>query len=45
MMEIIKNLKVLDVNVEQELTIALIVAALLVLAIVCLTIIKKLKDK
>ncbi len=40
-----KLINLLDVNFELELTILFIVIILLVLAIICLTIIKKLKEK
>ena len=40
-----KLIKLLDVNFELELTILFIVIILLVLAIICLTIIKKMKEK
>ncbi len=40
-----KIINLLDVNFKLELTILFIVIILLVLAIVCLTIIKKMKEK
>ncbi len=40
-----KLINLLDVNFELELTILFIVIILLVLAIICLTIIKKMKEK
>ena len=42
---IMKIINLLDVNFKLELTILFIVIILLVLAIVCLTIIKKMKEK
>lgn len=43
--DIMKIINLLDVNFKLELTILFIVIILLVLAIVCLTIIKKMKEK
>ena len=43
--DIMEIINLLDVNFKLELTILFIVIILLVLAIVCLTIIKKMKEK
>ena len=43
--DIMKIINLLDVNFKLELTILFIVIILLVLSIICLTIIKKIKEK
>lgn len=40
-----KNLLILDTTFEQEVTILLVIIVAIVLAILCLSIIKKIKDK
>ncbi len=40
-----KLILILDSNVEEELTILLTVMLLIILTVICLTIIKKIKDK
>lgn len=42
---LLNNFKLLNVSIRTEITIAMVVGILLILAIICLTIIKKLKDK
>lgn len=45
MMKMFESLLLLKTNLAVELTIAFIIGGLLILAIICLTIIKKMKDK